>query len=170
MSKRIAMGAILVALAMIFSYVELLLPMDFGIPGVKLGLANLVVVMGLYVLEHREVFLICVIRIVLMGLLFGNVLTIVYSLAGAMLSFTVMSLAKRCRGLSIVGVSVAGGVSHNIGQLLVAACIVRNMHVFFYLPPLLIAGTITGALMGSISNRVLQLTGRQIKEYTEDVK
>ena len=117
-NKKLANMAMLVALAMIFSYVESLIPINFGIPGMKLGVANLVTVTGLYFLELPEVFLVVVMRILLTGFLFGNGMSIVYSLAGGILSFLVMALMKRLKGFSVAGVSIAGGVSHNILQAL----------------------------------------------------
>ena len=119
-NKKLANMAMLVALAMIFSYVESLMPINFGIPGMKLGVANLVTVTGMYFLEFPEVFLVVVMRILLIGFLFGNGMSIVYSLAGGILSFLVMALMKRLKGFSVAGVSIAGGVSHNIGQIIVA--------------------------------------------------
>lgn len=160
MSKKIATGALLVALAMIFSYVEVLIPFNFGVPGMKLGLANVVVVVGLYLMDAKGVLLISVLRIVLVGMLFGNLMSIAYSLAGGLLSFAVMFLMKRVKGMSVIGVSVAGGVSHNLGQLVVAAWVVQKLQVFVYLPALLVAGTVTGILIGVISGRVAGAVGK----------
>ena len=125
-NKKLANMAMLVALAMIFSYVESLIPINFGIPGMKLGVANLVTVTGMYFLEFLEVFLVVVMRILLTGFLFGNGMSIVYSLTGGILSFLVMALMKRLKGFSVAGVSIAGGVSHNIGQIIVASVVVEN--------------------------------------------
>ena len=154
MTKRLAYSAMLVALAMIFSYVEALIPFSFGIPGIKLGLANLVVVIGLYFLKPAQVFGIMITRIILVALLFGNVYSLIYSLAGGVLSFLIMLILKKNHGFSMVGVSLAGGVSHNIGQLVVAACVVENLHVFYYMPVLLVAGAATGMLIGIVGARV----------------
>ena len=126
-NRKLANMAMLVALAMIFSYVESLIPINFGIPGMKLGVANLVTVTGLYFLELPEVFLVVVMRILLTGFLFGNGMSIVYSLAGGILSFLVMALMKRLKGFSVAGVSIAGGVSHNIGQIIVASVVIENL-------------------------------------------
>ena len=104
-NKKLANMAMLVALAMIFSYVESLIPINFGIPGMKLGVANLVTVTGMYFLEFPEVFLVVVMRILLTGFLFGNGMSIVYSLAGGILSFLVMALMKRLKGFSVAGVN-----------------------------------------------------------------
>lgn len=154
MSRKVACCGILVALAMIFSYVEVLIPISFGVPGMKLGVANLVVVAGLYFLKPREVLVISVIRILLMSWMFGNGMSLIYSLAGGLLSFMVMVLIKEKFGFGIIGVSIAGGVSHNVGQLLAAACVVQNTKILYYFPVLLIAGVITGALIGTLASKI----------------
>lgn len=154
MAKRVAYTAILIALAMIFSYVEVLIPFHFGIPGIKLGLANLVVVIAIYILKPAQVMVISIARIVLVSFLFGNMSSMLYSLAGGILSFFVMLLLKKIKGFSMLGVSIAGGVSHNVGQLLLAAVVVENMSVFYYMPVLLVAGVITGMLIGVVAKRV----------------
>lgn len=155
MAKKVAYSALLVALAMIFSYVEALIPISFGIPGIKLGLANLVVVLGLFILKPSQVFCVLVVRIVLSSFMFGSLFSIIYSLAGGVLSFFVMLILKKTiKGFSIIGISMAGGISHNIGQLIVAACVVENMHVFLYMPVLLVAGMLTGMLIGILGQRL----------------
>lgn len=156
MSKRVAYTAIMISLAMIFSYVEVLIPFHFGIPGIKLGLANLVVVIALYILKPTQALLISVARIVLVSFLFGSMSSMLYSLAGGILSFLVMLLLKKCRGFSMMGISIAGGVSHNIGQLLVAAMVVESMNIFYYMPVLLVAGVITGMLIGIVAKNVCE--------------
>ncbi|MCM1105803.1 MAG: Gx transporter family protein [Blautia sp.] len=154
-SKRIAKIGMYIAVAMICSYIETLVPVSFGIPGIKLGLANLVVLLTLYTMGAKEALLVSVLRIVLTGFLFGNMFSILYSLAGGLLSFLVMWLLKRGGKLSCVSVSVAGGISHNIGQLLVAALIVENYHIFYYAPALLIAGLLTGLVTGILSQEII---------------
>ena len=150
-SRKIALCAMLMALAMIFSYVEVLIPINLGVPGIKLGIANLVVVVGLFFLPAGEV---------LMGYLFGNGMSILYSLAGGLLSFLVMFLLKHIKGFSITGVSIAGGVTHNVAQICVAALVVQNRKLFYYLPALLVAGVITGMLIGILSDRILSAVKR----------
>ena len=158
-SRKIALCAMLMALAMIFSYVEVLIPINLGVPGIKLGIANLVVVVGLFFLP--EVLMISVARILLMGYLFGNGMSILYSLAGGLLSFLVMFLLKHIKGFSITGVSIAGGVTHNVAQICVAALVVQNRKLFYYLPALLVAGVITGMLIGILSDRILSVVKRE---------
>lgn len=153
-TKRVAYCAMLTALAMIFGYVEALIPFGLGIPGVKLGLANIVIVLALYLLPAYQVFAIQLMRIVLVSFLFGNLSMMLYSLAGGILSFLVMLIVKRGDAFSITGVSIAGGVSHNIGQLIVAVLVVRNLKIAFYLPVLIMAGLITGCLIGMLAYRI----------------
>lgn len=154
--KRAAYFGVLTALALIFSYVETLIPVSFGVPGIKLGLANLVTVIVLYKTGWREALLLQVVRILLAGFLFGNLFSILYSLAGGILSLTVMALLARTGRLGVPGVSVAGGVSHNTGQLLVAMAVVETYRVGYYLPVLLIAGVATGCVIGIVSGEVLK--------------
>ncbi|MDE7030749.1 MAG: Gx transporter family protein, partial [Lachnospiraceae bacterium] len=128
-ARRAAHCAMLTALAMIFGYVEALIPFGFGIPGIKLGLANLVIVLALYLLPVYQAAAIQVMRIALTSFLFGSLSMMLYSLAGGMLSLLVMGLMRKTKGFSIVGVSIAGGVSHNLGQLTVAVLVVQNLKV-----------------------------------------
>lgn len=153
-TKNVALFGMMVALAFTFSYLESLIPFNFGIPGVKLGLANLVVVVALYTMKPAEAFSIAVIRIFLAGLTFGNAYSIAYSLCGGILSFAVMLLLKRTK-LSIVGVSMMGGISHNIGQIIVAAIVMETARIAYYLPVLLVAGLATGLLLGIVSNLIV---------------
>lgn len=155
MAKKVSYCAIFVALALVFSYVEAMIPFNFGIPGIKLGIANLVIVIGLYLLKPHEVLIISVVRILLAGFMFGSGMSIIYSLAGGLLSFAVMLLLKKIKGFSILGVSIAGGVSHNMGQLLMAVLIVQNIKIGYYAPVLLFAGAVTGTIIGIVSGRIL---------------
>lgn len=160
-SKKIAFLGVFIALALICSYVESLIPFYLGIPGVKLGLTNIVVVIMLYTVGEKEAFAVSVLRIILAGFLFGNLFSILYSLAGGLLSFLVMYLIKKFQLLGIVPVSVCGGISHNIGQIIVAAFVVENYNIFYYIPVLLIAGTITGFLIGIVGQEIiLRLKGK----------
>ena len=162
-SKKIALMGLLTALAMIFSYIEFLIPISIGIPGIKLGLANIVVVTALYVIKPQEAFLINVVRILLVGLLFGNSMSLIYSLAGGLLSFGVMLLLKKINGFSVYGISIAGGVSHNVGQILAAMLTLENLMIAYYLPALLIAGTVTGLLIGFLSSRIIPQVKKMIQ-------
>ena len=162
-SKKVAFFALLVALAFVFSYLESLIPFHFGIPGIKLGLANLVVVTALYTVGEKQAFAVSVIRIILSGLTFGGVFSLVYSLAGGILSFLAMLIAKRCRALSVTGVSVIGGSIHNIGQLIAAAIVMETPSIAYYLPVLLLSGAVTGAVIGGVGNLIINRLDKVIK-------
>ena len=162
--RTIAYAGVLVALAMIFSYIEVLVPFNFGIPGIKLGLANLVIVVGLYLLSPQEVLVISLVRIFLSAALFGNTMSLLYSLAGGILSFIVMLGLKRIKGFSVIGVSIAGGIAHNIGQLMAAICVVENLSLVTYLPVLLVAGVLTGFLIGILSHQILRVMHNRSKQ------
>ncbi len=159
MTKKIAYLGLFTAVAMILGYVETLLPVFAGVPGIKLGLANLAVVFVLYQSGWKEAALVSIARILAVGFLFGNMMSIIYSIAGAALSLFVMALLKDRAGLSMVGVSMAGGVSHNVGQLLVAAAAVESFSLAYYLPVLLISGVLTGFLIGTGSAEILKRIG-----------
>ena len=156
MKNRVAYFGVFTALALIFSYVETLIPIQFGIPGVKLGLANLIIVIALYKLKLREAYVLSVVRVILAGFLFGNYFSIIYSLAGGLLSLTVMAYLKHRGDFSVIGVSIAGGVFHNVGQLVVAMAVVETFHVAYYMPVLLVAGLVTGFLIGILSDNMLK--------------
>ena len=160
-ARRVALYGMLTALAFILSYVESLVPVTLGIPGVKLGLANLVVVIALYTLDLKGAFIISVVRIVLSGLTFGGLFSMLYSLAGGLLSFAVMAILSRKKVFGTVGVSVCGGVAHNIGQLLVAMAVLETESVWYYFPVLLISGSVAGVLIGLLGG---WMTGR-IQDY-----
>lgn len=149
MRRTVELGFLL-ALALILSYVESLIPFSFGIPGIKLGLPNLIVLLLLYERAEgaREALLVNALRIVLSGFLFSNLYTILYALSGAAFSFLAMLMGKKCGRFSMIGVSVLGGVFHNIGQMIVAMLVVETFAVSYYAPFLIAAGTVTGALLG----------------------
>ena len=156
MKNKVAVFGVFTSLALILSYVELLIPINFGIPGMKLGLANLLVVILLYKGCPRDALLLSVIRILLSGLIFGNMFSIFYSLGGGLLSLAVMVFLKKTGQFTVAGISIGGGASHNVGQLLVAMFVVQTYQVGYYLPVLLIAGVITGAVIGILSAEVLK--------------
>ena len=156
MKSRVAYFGVFTALALIFSYVETLIPVNLGIPGVKLGLANLIIVVALYKMRLSEAYLLSVVRVLLAGFIFGNYFSIIYSLAGGLLSLTVMALLKKWGGFSLQGISIAGGVFHNIGQLIVAAVVVETFSVTYYFPVLLVAGMLTGLVIGIVAEMMLK--------------
>lgn len=159
-SKIVARGGCLTALALIFSYIEILIPINFGIPGIKLGLANLVIMIGIYLLSPKEVVSISIARITLVGFLFGNMAAIMYSLSGAIVSFIVMLIVKKTNKLSILGVSITGGVCHNIAQLVVAMLVVTNINLVYYAPTLIIAGAVAGLIVGVIGEKVISVVSK----------
>ena len=155
-AKKVAFYASFLALALILSYVELFLPLPVAIPGVKVGLANLAVVILLYREGVRGAGMVSVLRVLLSSLLFGTGVSLAYSMAGAVLNLAVMAAARRFMKASVLGVSILGGVFHNIGQLAAAMMIVSNTKLAVYLPVLLIAGMVTGAVIGVVSGAVLR--------------
>lgn len=156
MTKKIAYTGMFTALAFVFSYIESLLPINLGIPGVKLGLANLVVIVALYLTSVKAACILSLVRIVLMGFTFGNPASMIYSLAGGALSLVVMVLAKKMKSFSVTGVSVLGGVSHNIGQILIAIVVVETTSLWYYLPILILSGTIAGVLIGILASVIIR--------------
>ena len=153
-SKRIAFLGLFVALAFVLSYIEFLLPLNIGIPGAKIGLANLAVMVTLYTVGEKNAIALSLIRVVLVGLTFGNVSMMLYSLAGAVLSLAAMLIAKKTGKLSIAGVSVIGGVFHNIGQIIVAMLVLETDSLFYYLPFLIIVGTVSGVVIGLVAGLI----------------
>ena len=159
-TRKIAYLGLLTALAFVFSYIEFLIPVNIGVPGAKLGLANLVIIVALYTLGERDAFLLSVIRIGLVGFTFANLAMMIYSLAGGCLSYVAMVIAKKTNRLSITGVSVLGGVFHNIGQILVAMVVLETESLIYYLPVLLIAGIASGVAIGVLGAMVTKRLGR----------
>ncbi len=151
---RAAVYGMLIGLAFIFSYIEAILPLPIPIPGVKLGLANLVTILGLYTVGVPGTIAVSLVRILLAGLTFGNMFSMMYSLAGGALSLILMIAVKKAGWFDQTGVSIIGGVAHNIGQLAVAAFVTRTAGVFYYLPFLLLAGCVAGALIGLLGGLV----------------
>lgn len=156
MKSRVAYFGVFTALALIFSYVETLIPINFGIPGIKLGLANLIIIIALYKMSVKEAYALSVVRVVLAGFMFGNLFSIIYSLAGGLLSLTVMFLLKKTDKFSLFGISMAGGVFHNVGQLVVAILVMENLNIAYYMPVLLISGLITGFMIGLVAGEMLK--------------
>lgn len=155
-TTKIAFLGMFITLALIASYVESLVPFYFGAPGIKLGLANLITVVLLYRSGWKDAAIVSVLRIALSGILFGNVFSILYSFCGAFLSLFAMCLLKRLKGFSVLGISMAGGVLHNLGQLLAAIYLMENGNIMYYFPVLMVAGLLTGTLIGIGSREVLK--------------
>lgn len=155
-TRKLTTCALLSALALIFSYIEFLLPLSLGVPGIKIGLANIVVVLALYSLGAGYALAVNLIRIALSALLFGNLFSAVYALCGALFSLAVMLLLKNPDIFSLTGVSMAGGAAHNIAQLAAAAVIAGSAKVFIYLPVLVLAGAAAGIFNGAVCTLVLR--------------
>ena len=155
MSRKIAYGGIFAALALLMGYVEAMIPLPLP-AGVKLGLSNVVVVLCLYTLGGRAAFGISLVRVVLAALLFKGFLSFWYSCAGALLSFAVMVLAKRSGHFSIRGVSMLGGVSHNVGQMVVAVLFLGRAVVLTLSPLRLVSGLLAGFGIGLVSERCIR--------------
>ena len=159
-TKRLVLLAMLTAVAMILSYVESLLP-QIGIQGVKMGLANIAVIFALFRFGWKEAAALSLVRVLLVSLLFGSVGAMLYSLAGAVLSLAVMALLRRIDRFSTVGISVAGGVAHNAGQILMAMLILQTKQLLVYLPVLAVSGIAGGVLTGLAAALLI----RRIPEY-----
>lgn len=155
-SKTVALRGLLVAVAFVLSYIEMQIPYFFAVPGIKLGLTNLAVIIALYQLSALDAFCINMIRILLVSFTFGNMAMLPYSLIGGMLSLIIMVLLKRFSKFSIRFVSIMGGVFHNIGQVLVAMIVLENVRVAWYLPYLWISGILAGITIGLISEFIIR--------------
>jgi len=155
-TKKMALSAILISLALVLSYVEKFIPALVAVPGVKVGLANITVVFALYKLGTKEAFIISLFRVFLAGLLFGTFISLAYSLAGALVSLTVMSLLKKASVFSPVAISVVGGVFHNMAQIVVACLIVGSDILKYYAPVLVLTGIVAGIAVGLVSSSLIK--------------
>ncbi|WP_394266640.1 Gx transporter family protein [Anaerotignum sp.] len=154
-SSKVAQYGLFAALAILMGYVEMLIPLPLLVPGMKLGLANVIIVIVLYHMDAKSAFFISLVRVLMSGLLFQGFAGLMYSLAGALLSLGVMALLKKTGKVSITGVSVMGGVFHNVGQIIVAAAVVENIKMAYYLPFLLVTGVVTGFVIGAVARLAL---------------
>lgn len=155
-TKRLCTLAISLALSLLLSFVEHQIPPLVTVPGVKIGLANVVTVFLLYALSAKDAFCVSILRVLLSSLLFGSIVSMIYALSGALLSFFVMLLFKKLDFFSEIGVSVLGGVFHNIGQIISAIFVLGTASIAYYLPVLLISGVISGAVIGIISGLIIK--------------
>ena len=153
--RQITTMGILVALAMVLGFVETLIPINLGIPGMKLGLANIVVVIALFLFDVKTAVVVSILRIILIAMTFGNMSMMFYSIAGASLSLLSMIAISKIKSFSLISVSIVGGIMHNVGQIICAAFVVRTNGVFTYLPVLIIAGLVSGALIGIVAGLIL---------------
>ena len=163
-AKWVAAYGMLIGLACIFSYVEAIVPVPIPIPGVKLGLANLVVIVGLYTIGIKGTVAVSLVRILFVGFTFGNASSMIYSMAGGIFSLILMILFQKLNWFSQVGVSIIGGIGHNIGQLTMAALVTQTSGVFYYLPFLMAAGVVAGALIGLLGGLVTERVRKVINK------
>ena len=154
-TKKVATLGLTIALAMIMSYIEALVPLSFTVPGIKMGLANIVIIFVLYKIGTKEAILVSLIRVILVSLLFSNAMAMAYSIAGAVLSLLVMWILKKTDKFSVIGVSVAGGIMHNVGQIIMAVILLGTEQIALYLPVLIITGTATGVVIGIVAGLVI---------------
>lgn len=161
--RQITTMGMLIALAMVLGFVETLIPINLGIPGMKLGLANIVVVIALFLFDIKTAVVVSILRIILIAMTFGNMSMMFYSIAGASLSLLSMIAISKIKSFSLISVSIVGGIMHNVGQIICAAFVVRTNGVFTYLPVLMIAGLVSGALIGIVSGLIsVRLTNVKI--------
>ena len=161
-SYNITITALMSSLALIFSYVEAIIPFNAGIPGVKLGIANIVTVIALYKLSIKHAAIVSFIRIMVAGFLFSGLFGAIYSLAGATVSLIGMIFLKKTGKFSIAGVSMAGGVLHNLGQLLVASFLIKDLRIFFYFPILLFSGLASGIAIGIAATLIMRVLPKNL--------
>lgn len=161
--KRFAVCGMMTALAVIAGYVEMLIPVNFGVPGIKLGLANAVILIAMHSMGVKEACIISGVRILINGSLFGNVMYMLFSFAGAVFSMGIMLILKKAGGFGLTGISVSGAIAHNAGQILVAVFVVSFHQLFYYLPFLILAGTLSGIAIGLIAGEILKRTEGYIR-------
>jgi heptaprenyl diphosphate synthase len=154
-ARKVASSGLLLALAVLFGYVEAIIPVPMPVPGMKLGLANIVIVTILYLAGWKEAIVISALRVLIIGFLFGNLFSISYGLAGTALSILGMALVRKTRRFSVVSVSALGGVLHNCGQILVATLVVIGFPWKWYLPVLMLAGLGAGIVTGFLNRLII---------------
>ena len=155
-ARKITFLGLSIALAMILSFVESQIPALVAIPGIKVGLPNIVMVFLLYRVGAKETVIVSIIRILLISMLFGNLQTLTFSIAGAVVSLTGMILLKKLNCFSCIAVSITGGILHNVGQIVAAIFWTGTAQIAFYLPVLLISGTVAGTLIGLLGGMIIK--------------
>ncbi|MEA3423274.1 MAG: Gx transporter family protein [Bacillota bacterium] len=162
-TRKIALIGILISLAIILGFIERTIPVNFIVPGAKLGLANIVTLISLYIMTFKEASLVLVGRIVIISFLFGSLSSLLFSLSGGVLALIIMGGFIKFDKTSIIGVSILGAIAHNVGQLLMAALVINNINIFYYLPLLLVFAIPTGLLVGTTSKLMLVFIRNNIK-------
>ncbi len=154
-TNKLTLCAVLASVAIIFGYIESLLPVPIAIPGIKWGLGNIIILTALYLLDIKSAFLIMMVKVIASTMLFMSPSAFIYSVSGGVLSLLVMIILKKAR-LYIVNVSIGGGIFHNIGQLFMAAAVMRTINVFYYLPVLIISGAVSAVVNGFLTDLILK--------------
>lgn len=163
-TNKLVLLSLFAAAALVLSYIESILPPLYpSLPGIKMGIANIIVLVSLYIFSFKEVILLSFVKVFVSALLFGNVMAVAYSLGGAVLSLAIMILMKKSNLFSSVGVSVSGAVSHNVGQTLVAMLIMENVQIGYYMIVLLLTGTIAGILTGIAGGILIKYLNKALK-------
>lgn len=165
--NRITILGVLCAIAILLGYIESFIVIPIKVPGIKLGLSNIVTVFALFILGPLEAFIVLAIRIILAGFLFGSGISILYSACGGLFSILVMILFKRVKLFSVIGISVIGAVFHNIGQVMAAMFIIKMHQILYYLPVLIIAGCICGMIIGFLSSVLIRRLSVFINGYNK---
>lgn len=159
-TRKITMCGLMTALAMIFSYIESLVPIPVPVPGIKLGIANMAVIVVLFTIGISEAVAVDILRVALTAALFGNFNSFMFSMSGAVLSILVMVLLKKTDRFSEVGISVAGGVMHNVGQIIAAVFMMQTSAIAYYLPVLMASGIVTGVIIGIVASLLIKRVKR----------
>lgn len=155
-TQKLTRLAMFLALSLILSYLESLIPVSASIPGIKIGLANIITMYMIYCYSIRETVVIMFLRVIISGFMFSGLTTIIFGILGGMVCIIVMWLLKRTSLFSIMGVSMAGAVAHNAGQILAAYIVIQNAEIIYYMPYLCISGLVTGLLVGYISALIIR--------------
>lgn len=164
MKKKVAFIGLLIAFGLALSFLESLIPQVIPIPGVKLGLANFAVLMTLYLFGFKEALIMNFARILLASMMFGSAFSFIYALSGALLSILIEVLLIKINKMSEIGVSVAGGIAHNVGQILLAIIITKTIGVFYYLPFLIVSGILAGIVIGILVKKLRPVLKRIVKD------
>lgn len=160
MESDVALYGMFVSVSLVLSYIEAIIPINLPVPGMKLGLANIVIIWVLYSMGIKAAAIVSLVRVILAGFMFGNMYSIIFSMAGALLSLITMYFLKRIKAFSIIGVSIAGGVMHNAGQIIVSMIVLENVRMAYYFPALMISGVVAGiaiGLLGGILYRKIKI-------------
>lgn len=154
-TNKLTLCAVFGALAIIFGYIESLLPVPIAIPGIKWGIGNIVILSSLYLVDNKSAFFIMIVKVIATTILFMSPSAFIYSMAGGVLSLIVMIILKKSK-LKIINVSIGGGIFHNIGQLLMASLVMKTFSVFYYLPVLILSGAVSAVVNGFLADIIIK--------------